>query len=96
MFGGRRSLTSLDLLRYAHTTQCATRLGRPILHALVGFIVAKLLLTNYKITANTLTKQIRDFAFKHQNIFQKSFNTFVHWFPHFAACCERWGRGIGQ
>jgi len=41
--------------------------------------------------ANALTKQIRDFAFKRQDIFQKSFNTFVHRFPHFAACWERWG-----
>jgi hypothetical protein len=29
--------------------------------------------------ATALTKQIRNFAFKCQNVFQEGFNTFVHW-----------------
>ena len=76
----------------------ATRMRHNVRHAwaALSFMrllvsASRLLLTNCKITANALTKQIRDFAFKRQDIFQKSFNTFVHWFPHFAACWERWG-----
>jgi len=63
----------------------ATRLGGPVLHAFVRFSVAKLLLTNCKMTAHALSKQIPNFSFKRQDVSQEGFNTFVHRVPHFTA-----------
>jgi hypothetical protein len=81
----RRRISSATRARHN-----VTHLGRPVLHAFVRFSVAKLLLINCKMTAHALTKQIRNFAFKRQNVFQEGFNT-RPLFPHFAALQEAVG-----
>jgi hypothetical protein len=51
---------------------------RSVLHALVGLVVAKLLLISYEITAHPLATQVPNFTFERQDILQEGFRALVH------------------
>jgi len=89
VFGSRCSLAPSHRLEDPRPTQAVTHARRSVLHALVGFVVAKLLLISCEITAHRLANQAPNFAFERQDR-KASMRSFI---PH-TPLCHLWASPV--